>query len=246
MPSFTPIFNLAKPFVADAIDEDLWGGYLNDNFDKIEDALKISRDMDTVAKTADYAVLDSDRNSLLLANAIGGNIIFTLPDAAIVEDGYKVFFKKTDASVNTVTIDGYMSQTIDGAANTILTSQYNYVGIVCDGSNWNIICENPKLTPAAQLTQAWGNFDGSVTTPSFAKQYNCSSVTKESTGKYLITLTTPMPDINYVITANAGRNVGADNSVVWEIVSTSSFRIFVSTSQSVGTASRVSFVVHGG
>lgn len=39
MPTFTPNYDLAKPLVNNPVDEDVWGGQLNDNMDKIDAAL---------------------------------------------------------------------------------------------------------------------------------------------------------------------------------------------------------------
>lgn len=44
MPTYTTNYGLAKPLVADAIDEDLWGGYLNDDMDTIDTYLKTAND----------------------------------------------------------------------------------------------------------------------------------------------------------------------------------------------------------
>lgn len=40
MPSYTTNYNLNKPLVNDPTDQDLWGGYLNDNMDTIDAALE--------------------------------------------------------------------------------------------------------------------------------------------------------------------------------------------------------------
>lgn len=39
MPTYTPNYNLAKPLVNNATDQDLWGGYLNGDMDIIDTAL---------------------------------------------------------------------------------------------------------------------------------------------------------------------------------------------------------------
>jgi hypothetical protein len=83
-------------------------------------------------------------DTILLVNATGGNITITLPDSGLVastkdEMGKIYHIKKVDASANTVTIDGYSTQTIDGAATNVITTQYDSITIVSDGSNWHII-----------------------------------------------------------------------------------------------------------
>lgn len=45
MPSYTTNYNLIKPNVNDPVDEDLWGGYLNDDLDDIDTNLKAVSDV---------------------------------------------------------------------------------------------------------------------------------------------------------------------------------------------------------
>lgn len=83
-------------------------------------------------------------DTILLVNATGGNITITLPDSGLVaspkdEMGKIYHIKKVDASANTVTIDGYSTQTIDGSTTNVITTQYDSITIVSDGSNWHII-----------------------------------------------------------------------------------------------------------
>lgn len=90
--------------------------------------------------TANYTAEWSD--TVLLVNATGGNITVTLPDSGTVsstkDEMGKIFHvKKVDASANTVTIDGFSTQTIDGATTKVLTTQYDSISIVSDGSNWH-------------------------------------------------------------------------------------------------------------
>lgn len=50
--------------------------------------------------------------------------------------------------------------------------------------------------------KAWVNFNG-VTTATIRASYNVSSVTRSSTGIYVINFTTPMPNANYCVTLGA-------------------------------------------
>jgi hypothetical protein len=92
--------------------------------------------------TANYDAVWSD--TVLLVNASGGNITINLPDSGFVasakdEMGKLFYIKKVDASANTVTIDGYSTQTIDGAGTYVINTQYDSVTIVSDGSNYHIV-----------------------------------------------------------------------------------------------------------
>lgn len=53
MPTFTPNYNLAKPLVNSAVDQDLWGNELNGDMDIIDSTMKsISDAVPTVAQVA--------------------------------------------------------------------------------------------------------------------------------------------------------------------------------------------------
>lgn len=86
--------------------------------------------------SADYTLGADDH--VLLVSAVSGDITITLPDASTV-DGRQYHIKKVDSSVNSVTLDGYSGQTIDGDITQIITAQYDSVLIVSDGSNWYIL-----------------------------------------------------------------------------------------------------------
>lgn len=76
--------------------------------------------------------------TVILADATGGNIIVNLPVLSGVS-GRIYHIKKTDSSVNTVTLDGDSSETIDGATTQILTTQYQSLMIFSGPSEWSIL-----------------------------------------------------------------------------------------------------------
>lgn len=86
--------------------------------------------------TADTTLTAS--RTVLLCDASTGAITVTLP-AAGANAGRRYFVKKIDSSAFTVTIDGNVSETVDGDLTAVLTLQYEAVLIVCDGSNWHIL-----------------------------------------------------------------------------------------------------------
>jgi len=75
-----------------------------------------------------------------LVDATSGAVTANLPAASGAE-GWVVVLKKTDASGNAVTADGDGSETIDGATTKALASQYDFVRLVCDGTEWWIVGE---------------------------------------------------------------------------------------------------------
>jgi hypothetical protein len=83
-----------------------------------------------------YTVLSSDQ--VILCDCSSGAITVNLP-ASASNDGRLITIKKIDTSLaNAVTIEGNLSETIDGELNTTLNTQYEKLEIVSDGSNWVI------------------------------------------------------------------------------------------------------------
>lgn len=72
----------------------------------------------------------------ILYDASGGNSTVNLPAASA---NAQITIKKTDATANTVTIDGNGAETIDGGLTAVLTTQYESITLISDGSNWFII-----------------------------------------------------------------------------------------------------------
>jgi hypothetical protein len=97
---------------------------------------KITETVNLASKTATYTATASD--DVILCNANGGAFTINLP-AAASSSGLHLVIKKTDSSFNAVTIDGNASETIDGVTTKKLSTQYESMEIVCDGSNWHII-----------------------------------------------------------------------------------------------------------
>lgn len=73
-----------------------------------------------------------------LVDASGGAVTLTLPTAASA-DRRVYHVKKTDSSLNAVTIDGSGAETIDGAATQTLIAQYESIQIVSDGTSWYVL-----------------------------------------------------------------------------------------------------------
>lgn len=97
---------------------------------------QVNTDMDIFNVTSSTNVWIYD--GCITADATGGSIVLTLPSAAS-NLGHWYVFKRLNSGANTVTIQPTLSQTIDGAANKVLTSQYEVVRIISNGTNWYII-----------------------------------------------------------------------------------------------------------
>lgn len=74
-----------------------------------------------------------------LCDATGGAFTLTLPDATAVQKGYRYSVKRLNAGGNNVTVGTVSAQTIDGITSQVLTTQYQSIEVVSDGSNWHIL-----------------------------------------------------------------------------------------------------------
>ena len=89
-----------------------------------------------VTKTASYLATFEDH--VILCDATSSAITITLPVASTVE-GLILHIKKTDNSVNAITVDGDGSETIDGGTTAVIDTQYESITIISDNSNWFIL-----------------------------------------------------------------------------------------------------------
>lgn len=153
MPTNTTNYGLNKPNINSADDEDLWGDQTNENWDEVDGLLKTAIQTNTAADTTGYSVLVGDRNTLRLGDATGGAFTYALPAAATAGDGFRIGFKKVDASANAITIDANGSEEIDGATTFVLAEENDFVVLVCDGTAWQVTSRSIDL-PAASETVA--------------------------------------------------------------------------------------------
>ena len=76
-------------------------------------------------------------DALILCDATGGAFTVTLKPAAECTQKL-VVIKKIDNTA-TVTVDGDGSETIDGATTYSLSSQYQAVRLMSDGTKWHVV-----------------------------------------------------------------------------------------------------------
>ena len=96
----------------------------------------------TVAsKTVAYTATSSD--DVILCDASGGNFTLTLPTAAGITG--KVYWIGNKASTGVVTIDGSGAETIGGVATRKLAQLNDFMEIISDGTNWQILATNVKV-----------------------------------------------------------------------------------------------------
>jgi len=84
--------------------------------------------------SSDYVVTKEDA---IIVNASSGNITITLPQVTSYR-GKFLRIKKIDSSANTVTIDAYESELIDGEQTYVLENQFSAVTILSDGNEWRV------------------------------------------------------------------------------------------------------------
>lgn len=89
-----------------------------------------------VSKTTTYSAVAGDQ--VIYCSASGGAWTLSLPAASTVSE-MVLTIKKTDSSTNAVTIDPNGSETIDGSTTRKLCTQYEWVTIQSDGTNWNVL-----------------------------------------------------------------------------------------------------------
>ena len=89
-----------------------------------------------------FSVTDSSilgvNYSVILVDATSGEVTLTLPTVA-TSVGVKLDVKKIDSTENNVIIDGSGSETIDGVTTQTLSSQYENLTIVSNGTEWFIL-----------------------------------------------------------------------------------------------------------
>lgn len=89
------------------------------------------------SKTANYTAVTTD--DVILCDDTSASFTVTL-FAASGNSGKVLRIKKTNATLaNQVTIDGNASETINGATTTTINTQHEFITIVCDGTNWQIL-----------------------------------------------------------------------------------------------------------
>lgn len=86
-----------------------------------------------VAKTGAYTITGTD----WMVDCTANTFTITLPSASTVGAGKQFVVK--NSGTGTITVDGNGSETIDGGLTAVLSTQYESITIVSDGSNYKII-----------------------------------------------------------------------------------------------------------
>lgn len=126
--------------------------------------LKISRN--EVLKVVNSSQTISENDDFISVDSSGGGITIGLPSAVGIP-GKVLLIKKSDPSLNSVLIDAYLAESIDGFANKTLKVQNEFIEIISDGFNW--FTKNQKLNRAPTIqkfTSTAPGVPGTYTLPS--------------------------------------------------------------------------------
>lgn len=97
-----------------------------------------------VPESADFtAAVESGSNptNYYLCTSGADGIAGTLPSAAGIA-GKTIMFKKVDSGTASLFIVPFGEETIDGLTSFEISSQYQYIGLVSDGTNWAFFTRN--------------------------------------------------------------------------------------------------------
>ena len=83
-------------------------------------------------KTADYTILEDDNGTLFRVDTTTDNITISLPEISTITDGFKIAIAKMTSDINTVIIDAFGTDTLNGSATYTLTSQWAVATVVAD------------------------------------------------------------------------------------------------------------------
>jgi hypothetical protein len=109
----------------------------------------VSTTTTVLSKTANYTVTTGDAgvDATIKCDPAGGAFTITL-FAASGNSGRRIKVIKTTSNALAVLVDGNGSETINGIAGQYLYRQWDYLSLICDGSNWAV--EDSRISIDAQ------------------------------------------------------------------------------------------------
>jgi len=85
--------------------------------------------------------LGSTHDCIRATGGAGAGITITLPTAVGIT-GRVYTVKKVDSGVGPVTVATTSSQTIDAYVTYVISNQYQYVKVMSNGTNWDVVGQN--------------------------------------------------------------------------------------------------------
>lgn len=101
-----------------------------------DDAMRKRSTLDYVPVSANYTAAADDH--VIYADASSGALTISLPPVADA-DGRVITVHATSVAGGNVTIDGNASETINGAATKVLSTQYSVARCHCHGGVWSLL-----------------------------------------------------------------------------------------------------------
>lgn len=192
----TTNYGLEKPDVNNPDDQDIWGNYLNGDMDELDGLMATAIKFQKSSQTSSFSVASpttgsastGDSKKFFLCDATSGNIVATLPTAASAGDGFTIAFKKMDAIANTITVTANGTEKIDGSTTFTISVQYNFVVLVCDGTQWNIQSQAASTAGLAPLASP--AFTGVPTAPSASGSTNTPQIATTNQVQAALTVST--------------------------------------------------------
>jgi hypothetical protein len=137
---FTPILGLTVPTVGG--DSGVWGSELNADLAILDNLGALGGSASSVGRILAYGV-----SAIQLAFETGGALgIADILPSAVGHFGQGFLVKKIDSGVGVVVLNTSSAQTILDIGGPIssysLTNQGQYVMVVSDGANWQIVANN--------------------------------------------------------------------------------------------------------
>lgn len=117
-----------------------------------------------LSKTANYTVQAADENSIIVmdASGIGGLQGDVTADAATLGAGFVIGVKNIGATGNTL-FQGTGAQTVDGASNRLLTTQFEFMDLVSRGAaGWFVLASQGASDVSVTVQQADASSDGNL------------------------------------------------------------------------------------
>jgi hypothetical protein len=127
------------------------------------DRLDAAAFLETVTKTANYTIVETDISKLIKTDTTAGNVTITLPQISTLTGSFEVQISKSTGDANTVTVARSGADTINGLTSYSLSAQYQCVWLVADlvANTWTAI------TSASATNRVKDTFTGSGTAGPF-------------------------------------------------------------------------------
>lgn len=244
MPNLTTNYSYNKPLVNDATDEDLWGGYLNDNWDAIDDDLynhqpnKVEwQDKGALTISSGAVTVTGSNHTIDTEGAASSDDLDTISGGT---DGYMVTLR-ADNATRTVVIKHNTGNilTFDGQDISLDETRKAVLAIYDSAlSSWLVVSSTVSDTVATQAVKAdilaetnentyvppdlLKHHKGIAkawatfdgTTGSTNDSYNVSSIVRDNAGDWTITLSITMASATNYVVALGYERGNSTNAAV--------------------------------